>query len=78
MENRRHGIAGAAEPFGQPVRRDDLLDRMFGEVGDLGGIVQYVAHDDVGVPALSKGGDEIRADKSGAAGNQDHGQMNPP
>ena len=50
--------------------RHEIGDLALGEIAPFGVMAEHVIDDDIGAPGLVEAGDDIRADKAGAAGDQ--------
>src|SRR5205823_3630745 len=60
------------EPAHELAWRHDIEDAPLAQVAPLAGIAQNIINNDIASPALIKVSDQIRADESGASGDQQH------
>jgi hypothetical protein len=68
-----HGVELARfEPVGELRRRHDVGELPFGEVAPLAVMPQHVAYDHVAAAGVIQRGHDIRSDKTGAPGHQQH------
>ena len=57
---------------GQVMRRHEIGELAFLQVPPFAVLAEHVADRDIGAAGLVEAGDDIRSDKSGAAGHQKH------
>ena len=60
------------QPVRQFRRRYDVRELALGEIAPFAVIAEHVANGDVGAARLVQRGHDIRSDKTGAAGHQQH------
>ena len=65
--------AALGKPVEQLLGRDEVGDRMLGDVAPLaaGRVAQAIADHDIQLWVLAEPGDDVRTDEAGAAGDQD-------
>ncbi|GEC14158.1 hypothetical protein NWI01_00500 [Nitrobacter winogradskyi] len=64
--------AAASEPTRQFRGRNDIRKLPLGEVAPLAVMSQRIAHNHIASPGVVQRGHEIRSDKAGASGYQQH------
>ena len=62
----------AVQPVRQFARRHDVGELALGEIAPFAVMAEHVADDDVGAARLVERGHDIRSDKTGAPGHQQH------
>src|SRR5712691_3450584 len=79
MEDRgdRAAPARVSEERRELLRRNDSGKLALGEVAPFLAAAEAVAYNEIALAALLEGGDQIGADESGAAGNDDHSRRSP-
>jgi hypothetical protein len=68
-----HGIQSAAfQPIRQFGRRHNVRELPLGEIAPFAVVAEHVADDHVGTTRVVQRGHEVRSDKTGAPGHQQH------
>jgi hypothetical protein len=76
VKDRREPALDPAQKLWQFLGRDDVLDLVVRQVAPLVAGAQAIANHHV-VAALGESGDQVGADESGAAGDEEHARASP-
>ncbi len=62
----------AVQPVRQLRRRYDVRELALGEIAPFAVVAEHIAHGDIGAAGVVQRGHDVRSDKTGAPGHQQH------